>query len=425
MMFKNILMVGGMFFAALIFLCFNTAYAESLADLQERAVQNRELIEKYRNNIIKGELDVRVSKSALMPSADVSYVANRLDKDGLTENRENSALAWILSYNIFAGFRDKYNIRAAEQIKKSQEYELEKTVQDIKYRVAGRYVEIYGKKGSQAVSQDECNLLQKRYEDAENRYNVGLIRKNDLLKIKVEMDDAEQRLKKAGAETMKSVNGLAFEIDSPVDPKALNFSEFNTVSQIRDEEYYRSRMFEKRSDIKALEMVIQANENRVLVAKSAYYPSVDIQGSYKPAGNDYALGTMNNEKGEELRLQLLVRMNLFDGFKKDNTIRKADVEVINARYDMDELKKSLNTDLKNTLLDYDVAVKNMKVAEASIVQAEENLRITDASYKEGVDTTTGVLDAIFYLSRAKNNFINARNEVFANYYKLTRLTDDF
>ena len=134
---------------------------------------------------------------------------------------------------------------------------------------------------------------------------------------------------------------------------------------------------------------------------------------------------MLNEKNEELRLQLLIRMNLFDGFKKNNTIRKADIEVINARHDMDELKKTLNTDLRNTLLDYDVALKNMKVAEASITQAEENLRITDASYKEGVETATGVLDAIFYLARAKNNFINARNEVFANYYKLTRLTDDF
>ncbi len=409
----------------LIFFLFGTAHAQSLAQLQEIATQNRKLVEKYRNNIRKGEADVNIGKSAFLPSADVSYIANRLDKDGLTENRQNSAFMGVLSYNIFAGFRDKYNLQAAEMIKKALDYELEKTIQDLKYRVAVRYVEIFGKKGSLTVAQDDYALLKKRYEDAQSRYNVGLIRKNDLLKINVEMDDAEQRLKRADAELMKSLNALCYEIDSPVDFKALNFSEFNTFPQTMNEAEYSARMSEKRSDIKALDMVIAADESRVLAAKSVFYPSADIQGSYKPAGNDYLLGTMSNETGEELRLQLVVRMNLFDGFRKYDTIRKAKLEVVNARHDLDELKSTLSTDLKNTLLDYDVAIKNMKVASGSIVQAEENLRITDISFKEGVQTATDVLDAISYLSRAKNNFVNARSDVFANFYKLTRLTDDF
>ncbi len=58
------------------------------------------------------------------------------------------------------------------------------------------------------------------------------------------------------------------------------------------------------------------------------------------------------------------------------------------------------------------------------MQAEENFRITDVSFKEGVETTTDVLDAIFYLSRAKYNFINARNKLFLDYYRLLRITDD-
>ncbi len=72
-----------------------------------------------------------------------------------------------------------------------------------------------------------------------------------------------------------------------------------------------------------------------------------------------------------------------------------------------------------------MALKNLKVAESSISQADENLRITDISFKEGVETAADVLDAIFYLSRAKYNVINARNEVFLYYYRLVRITDDF
>ena len=412
---------------AVLLLCLpaTRSYAENLADLQEKAVANRQLIEKYRNNIRKAQTDINIGKGYFLPSLDLSYTGNKLDEDGTLEKAENSTFATAVSYNIFAGFRDKYTLQAAEQIKKSQDYELEKIIQDIKYRVAARYVEIFGKKNSLVVAQDELNLLKKRYEDSENRYQVGLIRKNDLLKIKVEMDDTEQRLKRADSELSKSANLLAFEIEAPVDPKAISFEELKRFPKLLSEEEYSAKMFEKRSDIKALEMVIEAYRSKVYVAKSAYYPSADIIGSYKLGSSNYTLGLDNTDSEDEYRLQLNVRMNIFDGFKKNESVKKADVEVRNAQHDLAELKNSLTTELKNTLSDYDVAVKNMKVAEASIVQAEENLRITDASYKEGVDTATGVLDAIFYLSRAKNNFINARNEVFANYYKLTRLTDDF
>jgi outer membrane protein TolC len=118
-------------------------------------------------------------------------------------------------------------------------------------------------------------------------------------------------------------------------------------------------------------------------------------------------------------------LNLFDGFKKDYALEKAKLDTEMARHDLYELKQALSTELKNILLDYDVALKNLKVAKGSISQAEENLRITDVSFKEGVETAADVLDAISYLSRAKYNFINARNELFRDYYGLIRMTGDF
>jgi outer membrane protein TolC len=412
------------YFIVILLMLSGMAQSESLSELQEKAIANRRLVEKYRLDVEKGQLDETIARNAFLPSVDAAYTANRLDEDSMSENSENSALAGSITYNIFSGFKKTYDLQSAELVKKSKDYELESIIQDIKYSVAARYLDIFGKKNNLKVAEDEYKLLKKRYEDANNMYHVGLTKKNDLLKIQVELDNAEQNMKKAEAELTKSVNRIELETNSAVDPAELKFNEFDSRPEVKSSSLYESEMLEKRSDIKAVEMVLQAKHAAVESVRAAYYPSVDISGSYKKYGDNYIWG-QGSESEDEIRVQLTAKMNLFNGYKTDDAVKKAHIDVKMVENDLYELKQNLGTELKNTLLDYDVALKNLKVAESSISQADENLRITDVSFKEGVETAAEVLDAIFYLSRAKYNFINARNELFLDYYKLQRMINGF
>ena len=92
--------------------------------------------------------------------------------------------------------------------------------------------------------------------------------------------------------------------------------------------------------------------------------------------------------------------------------------------DVMELKLDLKNQLQNVFEDKTVALKNLGVAKTSLKEAEENLRVTEASFKEGVATSTDILDAIYYLSRAKYNVINAKTQVFLNYFKLQRVIEN-
>lgn len=169
-------------------------------------------------------------------------------------------------------------------------------------------------------------------------------------------------------------------------------------------------------------MVVRSAEHRIRSARAEYYPSVGLSASHEVYGEDYFLGTDDPEN--EFRLQVEVSINLFNGFATPARVKRALLDVKGPRFDLYELKQTLDADLKNTLLDYDVARKNIDVAQASIFQAEENLRITDISFEQGVATAADVLDAIFYLSRARYNRLNAQNGLFLDYYRLQRLIDD-
>jgi outer membrane protein TolC len=173
-----------------------------------------------------------------------------------------------------------------------------------------------------------------------------------------------------------------------------------------------------------LEELIQAAEARVNAAYAKFYPWVDLSSGYKTT-DDSLISNSNGLNEEEYRTTLMLSMNLFDGFDKYAQVNIAKLEAQGIRYDLAELKNDLNSQLDNLFLDYAVNVDNVAVAESSIVQAEENLRVNRLSYQEGVTTESDLLDAITNLSRARSNYVAAKSEVFDNYYRITRAAEKF
>jgi len=79
----------------------------------------------------------------------------------------------------------------------------------------------------------------------------------------------------------------------------------------------------------------------------------------------------------------------------------------------------------NLYIDFIVSLENVVVAKRSIEQAEENLRITQLKYSEGLERESDLLDAITSLSRAQYNLVAVRRTAFLNNFQLTRMIDGF
>lgn len=394
----------------------------TLKELQDTGITNRKIVEKYRLAVQQQEEDERLNSSNFWPQLDVSYNANLLDEETDLENDENSYLMGSLSYNLFSGFRDRNNLLSSEMMKHAKEFDLKNITQEIKFRIAVRYIEIYRAKNRLEVSRKEVALIKKQHRDAVNRHKVGIIRKNDMLTFKVQLDDSIQKMDSDEAALQKSLNQLCFETGTAVSEKDLLFEEFTHIPQPEGFEHYLSIINENQSRIKGLESVISAQKHTVESFKSAYYPSVDVSASYKKYGDDFVFGLEENGE-DEVRVAMDVNLNLFDGFGKYAEIHKNRIEVKRTASDLHELKARLETDLKNILRDLEVADKNLKLAESSVSLAEENQRVSDVAFKEGVESATDVLVTVLSLSRAKFNAIDSRSKLFLKYYQLMRLIE--
>lgn len=407
----------------------DVAHGQTLADLQKTAMENRQLIKRYEINLEKSSKDVGEARSAYYPSVDLGYTMNSLKDESFYEDRENSIVTGAVSWNLFAGFKDKYSLKSAKLLQKAQEYRLDGIRQDIKLRVALHYVSLFSRKANLQVAGDYVAALNKMYQDTENRYEVGLIKKNDLLKVKVDMDNALIDMKRAEAEVKKGVQFLQREISDTVQFDALTFAEFDQLPLSLDPGQYEKDMLKQRSEIRVLKEIVQAADAQIKAQYAGYYPKVDLVGTYSKYDDDFINGRGSDSVGgfidEEVRAQLVLSMNIFDGFGKSSRTGRARLEKRGLLSDLAELENELKTQLVNLFLDYDVSAENLVVARDSIRQAEENLRVTTLSYDEGLATEAERLDAAANLSRARFNYVAAKSEVFANYYKIIRTVEGF
>jgi len=398
--------------------------AADLKDLQDLALNNRRVVKKYLANLEMAGQDQTIARSQFLPAANLSYTANLLDDDSLFENRENSVAYGAISWNLFAGWRDRYNLNAAGYRYEAESEKLAAIRQDIMLNVALRYLAIYAGRANLQVAQDSYHNLEKVYQDAENRLQVGLIKKNDLLKFKVDLDNAAITLKKAEAEVVRDQRLLNREVGSDVDPAQLTFGEFASLPQPDNYDELERKMLERRSDLQVLEKLAAAADQQSGVEKAAYYPRVDLTESYRKYEDDL-LSTNGGYGYEELRSQLVFSVNLFDGMAKRARVAKAELEAKTVRDDLAELKLDLGTELHNLYRDLLVSLDNVAVADAGIGQAEENLRVTRLSYQEGLETESDLLNAIANLSRAHYNLAAAKSEVFDNYFRIVRTIEGF
>lgn len=411
------------FVVALVFWAFS-AGAVDLAEMQSLALGNRQVISQYMTSLEQSEKDITLARGGYYPSVDIGYTTNSLNEARLTEDKNNSVMVGFVSWNIFSGFRDKYNVQSAEKLQQVEQFKLEGIRQDIQLDVALAYLAVSERRANRDVAEAAYQTLKKFYRDGESRYQVGLIGKNDLLKFGVDYDNADITLQAADAGLKKSVNVLSRQVGTDIQLADLDFADFETLPPPINKEEYLNTMLVARSEIKALESVIEADRARTEAEKSGYYPKVDVVGSYRKYDDNYING--NGEiNDEELRGQLVLSMNLFKGFTTEASVARAKLETRYVQYELDEFKNDLVTNLNNLHIDFVVSLDNVVVAKRSIVQAEENLRISQLKYDEGLERESDLLDAITNLSRAKYNYVAVMQTAFSNNFRLLRMVDGF
>jgi outer membrane protein len=322
--------------------------------------------------------------------------------------RDSFNLSSTVSQPLFTGGLNLANYRLARLGVDLSKENVEVVKRDLVLEARVGYFNILKAQKFRDVAEQQVKQFEAQLEVTKAFFDVGIVPKNDLLQAEVQLANARQGLAAAenGLATAKaSFNTLLRrEIVAPLEVvDILSYKPFPLKYEESLEEAFRQR-----PEIKIAQLNIDQSKENVKVAKSGYFPTVNLAGNYGRVSEEAGLN--GDMKDERWTVQALATITLFNWGNTAYKVGENKVKVTQAEDSKTQLIDSITLEVRNDYLNMLVAEKNINVAEKSIEQAEENLRMNEERYKYQVATQTDVINAVTLLTQARVNYYGALSD---------------
>lgn len=294
------------------------------------------------------------------------------------------------TWNLFDSFASLRAISRAKQMDVAASHQLERTDQEILFRVVQSYYGVLLAAKQLEVAEQAEKTAQSIMDRSQVRFDAGLVVESDLLSSKVRMAGREQdfiraqnNLQLARAQLNTAMGVAADALYEPAD--ALT-ERILTVSPLPELE---QKALTTRPDLKRIDAQQSAQELGVAIAKSSFGPRLNAFAGWEMDNPAFLAGGGGNNWLGGIELQI----DLFQGGAKRAALsrERANAEKLAA------LKKAasdaVRLEVRQAYYEHDASRQQVEVARTAIAQAQESLRIDQDRYDSGLLTISDLLGA--------------------------------
>jgi len=370
-----------------------------------------------------GSERVKSGKAPFMPALDLSYSFSRRDNVFFFQTKDASTLTAEISYNLFNGFSDLNTLKSTKSLHEAALYQKKAVEADVVLQATRAFTELLRARKNLEVTLEAVELLERQVRDVSLYYREGIVAKNEQLKVEVELASARQDHLKADSRTREArrtlelLTGIEVAVDSLEEQ-----APYPEVIPI-DLDLLDEKMIENRSEIQFLKAQRRAREFSKKSIRGAYYPSVDLRFTHSRYGDSPAPTGRDNIFDTETVGAVEAEWNLFDGFRRRHRILSEESEIRALDERINNTTLELRLQLNQAVEGYRVSSGRLEVARKAIEQAEENYRITDNQFRQRVATSTDLLDARVFLTRAKNDYNNSLYDMYLAIAEIERVME--
>ena len=388
--------------------------ALSIEECIEIALENSPLISVAEGSVKKSELDVGDAKANFLPEVDLSG-GYYIDKTYNTFewNQDHYDLNISASIQPFSSGRTYLDIERTNANLTSAREGYRLTRMDLIMEVISRYYNLI--KASQMLELRVSTLEQKEYQlnFSKAQFELGMVPRADTLKAKAALEGARVDLHETNGEhlirkaELNEIMGM--DLDSAISVKEielkdLDVPEFDSVLAVA---------YENRPDIKQQESSIAASKYNMMLAWTNRLPTLTLTGGYslnaeRFAFEDLPLNRTNLDDNSEWSVGLVLSFPIFDGGVKSRAIKKANIDLNNARLEYENLQKQVKLEVKSAHINLENASKKIELTQRQVASAEESYEAALGRYKNGLAPITEVIDAEVALTEGQINFIGSK-----------------
>ncbi len=313
-----------------------------------------------------------------------------------------------LSQPLFTGFALSARYQIAQLGLETRELEARQTELAIAQQVKHAYFGLLMAMKSHAVAETTEKNLAAHEADANRFHEQGLIPLNDLLKSQVARAEAVGALARAVARTRsaKSTLNILLGRDYAADTRVVDVADVAPPATAGLDALVTEALA-NRPDITALTRAAAVRREEIRLAQSDYYPRLDLTGKYEQDGDDFMARTNDYGNQNNTSIAVQARWVFFEAGKTRAKVARARAQQRAIEKALVRLQDGARLQVQQAWLDMEVADKNIATMRTALKQAREHWRITTLLFRQQLTTSTEVLDAGTYLTRAETGFYQA------------------
>ena len=306
------------------------------------------------------------------------------------------------SMPIFTGGKLNGTIKQAKAGYLISEQGLQKAYNDMRSTVTNGYFDMLQADNMQKLGRESVDRLADHLKNVEAQYEVGVVAKVDVLRSQVELANAKQSLIKAENAYQIAEANLNKIVGLPMDTQLKLDNILVYTPYDNDMQYCLDYAAKHRPELEQAKQQVEAAKGALRVAISGHMPQVAATASQSWKDSNWP-GDENGNWG----VGVTVSMNIFDSGVTVSKIHGAEADLAKAHETYRDTVDAVNLDVRSNYLNLREAEKRIDTTTLAVSQAEEDYRIAQLRYMNGVGTNTDVLDAQVALTDAKTNYLQA------------------
>lgn len=332
-----------------------------------------------------------------------------LPKDALTYNIHNVfAGALTITQPIYMGGKIKAMnelTHYAEQLAMSMRAS---AVEDVICEVDAAYWQVVSLKAKQKLAQSYVKLVEALDKDVQAMVDNGVATKTSKLSVDVKLNEANIDLTKVNNGLTLSRMLLAQVCGLPVNEHFTLADEDKErePAALRDTNSDMAQVLARRNDVHSLELATKIYDQKAQVALSEMRPTIAaVAAAHLTNPNTY--NGFKNRFGGALSIGAMIKVPLWHWGGLTAKYRAAQAEAVVKQLELDDVKDKIQLQVSQARFRYQEALKTYEMTRTNLAVADENLRIAQVAFKEGVSTTDDVLAAQTAWLKANSELIDA------------------
>ncbi len=419
------------------------ADAGDLAEVYQKALRNDPQIREADATRLAALEAKPQARAALLPRLSASAGFDSTDSEGsrtfftsaggafainsVDSESDGDTRSWdvTLRQSVFR-WENWANLRRADRVVAQAEVDFQAAQQELILRTSEAYFNVLAAKDTLTAAEAAHEAFRRQLDQAEKRFEVGLIAITDVQEAKAAFDSATASLilaKRSLAnqqEVLRELTGEVFdelarpgEKVQPAPPDPANEDEWVKLAMDQNLALVSARIG---ADITRQDISIE---------RGGHYPTLDLVLSrssrdFESTFRSQGFSGPNDTDSDDESISLQLTVPIYSGGAVSSSVRQAEYRHRASRERLERVARETERSTRDAYLGVMSEMARVQSLRQAVASSRVALEATEAGYEVGTRTQVDVLDARRRLFEAETNYARSRYDYLINVLRLDR-----